>query len=124
MGVSPNTFEHHNRMPRPGTRSRSPDRPVPFGDPIDSVRNSMVQGSMVGGSMIAGSMPGASIVGGTTTEKMDPKSSSRNSPTQMNTFKQSRVGSVHPDQIEPYMPTEPRQEHKLLMSNMQTETFG
>ena len=42
MGVSPNTFEHHNRMPRPGTRSRSPDRPLPFGDPIDSVRNSMV----------------------------------------------------------------------------------
>ena len=42
MGVSPNTFEHHNRMPRPGTRSRSPDRPLPFGDPIDSVRNSIV----------------------------------------------------------------------------------
>ena len=32
MGVSPNTFEGQNRMPRPGTRSRSPERHVPFED--------------------------------------------------------------------------------------------
>jgi hypothetical protein len=53
-------------------------------------------------------------------EKMGAAQSSSvlNSQTQMNTYKQSRVGSVYPDGIEPYMPTEPRQEPKLLMSNM------
>lgn len=37
MGVSPNTFEGQNRMPRPGNRSRTPPRDVPFGDPMVEV---------------------------------------------------------------------------------------
>lgn len=31
MGVSPNSYEGQNRMPRPGNRVRSPPREVPFG---------------------------------------------------------------------------------------------
>ena len=42
MGVSPNTFEGQNRMPRPGNRSRTPERYVPMEDP----RDSFVQGAM------------------------------------------------------------------------------
>lgn len=32
MGVSPNSYEGQNRMPRPGNRLRSPPKEVPFGD--------------------------------------------------------------------------------------------
>ena len=35
MGVSPGTFDAQNRMPkRPGTKSRSPKKEIPFNDPI------------------------------------------------------------------------------------------
>lgn len=41
MGVSPNSYEGQNRMPRPGNRLRSPPKDVPFGDPNASLDESL-----------------------------------------------------------------------------------
>ena len=35
MGVSPNSYEGQNRMPRPGNRVRSPPRDIPFGNNLN-----------------------------------------------------------------------------------------
>ena len=41
MGVSPNSYEQQNKMPRPGNRPRSPPKDIPFGDPLDSLEKSL-----------------------------------------------------------------------------------
>ena len=124
MGVSPNTFEGQNRMPRPGTRSRSPPKSVPFGDPRSDVQlgsfallpeKRIVQKESEKQSKFPSSV------------KPEKVSSSKEKMTSLKattTARPSKMSSVRPDQLSAHMPTEPGMEPKILSSHLQTETFG